>query len=89
MDKDEYFKDFTLGNYRFIVVNNIDNPIPLVWNFAGTQAAGEITLGGKTLRHPTTIGEELTYYLENKPSIPRGIALDKSNNIEKWFENNK
>ncbi len=89
MDKDEYFKDFTLGDYRFIVVNNIDNPIPLVWNFAGTRAAGEITLGGKTLRHPTTIGEELTYYLENNPSVPVGIELKKSNNIEKWFENNK
>lgn len=87
MDKDDYFKDFTLGNYRFIVVNNIDNPIPLVWTFEETQAPGEIKLGGKILRHPTTIGEELTYYLNNKPSVPVGIELKKSNSIEQWFEN--
>jgi hypothetical protein len=87
MDKDDYFKDFTLGNYRFIVVNNIDNPTPLVWTFEETQAPGELKLGGKILRHPTTIGEELTYYLENKPSVPVGIELKKSNSIEQWFKN--
>ena len=86
MDNDEYFKDFTLENYRFIVVNNIDNPVPLVWEFGQTSTSGEIQVGRKVLRDPKTIGEELTFYLENKPKVPLGISLEKPNSIEKWFE---
>ena len=85
MNSDEYFKDFKLADYRFIVVNNIDNPVPLVWNFGGTQALGTITLGGKALRDPEKIGEELTYYLDNRPPVPKDIVLERSNSIEEWF----
>lgn len=86
MDKDDYFKDFQLAPYRFIVVNNIDKPTPLVWNFRQTMASGEIQVGYKKLRDPETIGTELSYYLKENPSVPLGIELDKPNNIEKWFE---
>ena len=85
MDADDYFKNFKLLDYRFIVVNNIDNPVPLVWEFGKTQAVGEITIGGKTLRDPQVIGEELSYYLDNKPLVPRNISLEKPNSIDKWF----
>lgn len=85
MDKDDYFKDYTLQNFRFIVVNNIDNPTPVVWEFGKTKAMGTIEVGGKKLRDPETIGKELTYYLENNPSVPLGISLDKANSIEEWF----
>ena len=86
MDNDEYFKDFKLLDYRFIVVNNVDNPIPLVWEFSQTTAVGDIQLGGRKFRDPETIGKELTYYLHESPKVPLGISLDKPNNIEKWFE---
>ena len=86
MDKDEYFKDFTLKEYRFIVVNNIDNPVPLVWNFRQTQALGDITINGKICRDPERIGEELTYYLQESPAVPMGINLSSTNNIEEWFD---
>ena len=85
MDNDDYFKDFKLLDYRFIVVNNIDNPVPLVWGFSHTKAVGIIDLGGKKFRDPETIGRELTYYLENRPSVPSGIELDKPNSIESWL----
>ena len=88
MDSDDYFKNFKLGEYRFIVVNNIDNPVPLIWNFRQTQASGEIQVGNKKLRDPEKIGEELTYYLNNRPSVPIGIECTKPNNIEHWFDNN-
>ena len=88
MDKDDYFKDFKLAEYRFIVVNNVDRPTPLVWNFRQTMAVGEIQIGHKSLRDPEKIGEELTYYLKENPPVPLGITLDKPNNIEKWFDNN-
>lgn len=85
MDKDEYFKDFTLKDFRFIVVNNIDNPIPLVWKFAGSCSLGDLKIGNRVLRDPEKVGEELTYYLENRPQVPIGISIDKPNSIEQWF----
>ena len=78
-------KDFKLKDFRFIVVNNIDNPTPLVWVFDKTQASGDIELGNTIVRDPQTIGEELTYYLEHRPDIPLGIHKDKPNSIDKWF----
>ena len=86
MDKDEYFKDFKLEDFRFIVVNNFDVPVPLVWLFPKTKAEGTIELGGRKLRAPEVIGEELTRYLKQEPQVPFGIELTKPNNIEKWFE---
>ena len=87
LDKDPYFWDFQLMEYRFIVVNNIDNPVPLVWKFRHTQTLGEIELGGKKLRDPERIGEELSYYLKCHPAVPLGIATKNPNSIEQWFEN--
>ena len=87
MDKDDYFKDFKLLDYRFIVVNNIDNPVPLVWEFGKTKDVGTITLGYKEYRDPEAIGEELTYYLKESPKVPRGISIDKTNSIDNWFKN--
>ena len=85
MDNDDYFKDFELLEYRFIVVNNIDNPVPLVWGFRQTKAVGVIDLGGKKFRDPETIGKELRHYLDDSPVVPDGISISKPNSIEGWF----
>lgn len=85
MDRDDYFKDFELLNFTFIVVNNIDNPVPLKWEFGHTQHRGPIKLAGKVLRDPETIGRELTQYLEERPSVPNEVELEKTNSIEDWF----
>lgn len=85
MDKDPYFKDFRLANYRFIVANR-KTLIPLVWEFDRTQQLGDITLkDGTVLRHPFTIGKELNNYLNNKPKVPNGIELVKPNKIDDWI----
>lgn len=86
MDSDEYFRDFKLGDFRFIVVNNFDTPVPLVWTFTHADTTGTIDLGGRKLRDPSVIGKELTYYLENRPKVPLNIVLNKPNNIEQWFD---
>lgn len=86
MDNDDYYRDFRLADYRFIVVNNIDNPIPLVWEFSHTHTRGDLEIGGQRLRDPEVIGKELTYYLKETPNVPLGINLTQPNNIEKWFE---
>lgn len=89
MDSDDYFKDFKLADYRFIVVNNIDNPVPLVWNFWHTHAVGTIEIGGRKFRDPETIGKELRQYLDDRPQVPNGISMDKPNSIEMWLENRR
>lgn len=84
MDKDPYFKDFKLADYRFIVANK-KTLTPLVWLFESTQKIGDIVTKDTILRDPQTIGEELNKYLINKPPVPYGIDLVKPNKLEDWL----
>lgn len=85
MDRDPYFKDFKLADYRFIVANK-KTLTPLVWLFGGTQQMGDIiTKDNIVLRDPFTIGEELNGYLINSPTVPNGIELVKPNKLEDWL----
>lgn len=85
MDRDPYFKDFKLADYRFIVANK-KTLTPLVWVFEGTQKEGEIvTPNNVILRDPLTIGAELSSYLTNKPAVPNGIELVKPNKLDDWL----
>lgn len=87
MDRDPYFKDFTLAPYKFIAANK-RTLAPLVWNFRHTEAMGEIILGKNNqiiLRDPFTIGEELFHYLKDKPKMPDGIKISQPNQLEDWI----
>lgn len=85
MDKDPYFKDFELADYRFIVANK-KTLTPLVWLFKNTKTMGDIiTKDNITMRDPFTIGEELNGYLINKPRVPNHIDLIKPNILEDWI----
>ena len=81
LEKDPYFKDFTIKNYRFIVVNK-ESLTPLVWEFPLTFAVGDlVNEDGEVFRHPFTIGKELRGYLDCKPPVPNGINKDGINVI--------
>lgn len=87
MDRDPYFKDFKLAPYKFIVANK-KTLTPLVWNFRSTEAMGDLTLGKITkiiLRDPFKIGEELSHYLKDKPTVPDGISKVSPNQLEDWI----
>ena len=78
---DDYFKDFTLEDYRFIVVNR-DSLKPLVWEFPLTKTKGTLVdEEGKEYRDPLEIGKELRGYLDLKPLVPNGIDIDGVNTI--------
>lgn len=82
LSRDPYFKDFTIKNYRFIVVNR-QSLTPLVWEFPHTFCTEDlVTEEGEVFRHPFTIGKELSYYLNNKPNVPVGINLTGLNTIK-------
>lgn len=90
MDEDEYFRDFKLANYRFIVVNK-NTLTPLVWEYKDTVAIGDLYYGKNNeivCRDPFNIGKDLTYYLEKQPKVPMGIELDKLNDIVEWLYKN-
>ena len=81
MSNDPYFKDFTLEDYRFIVVNK-DSLTPLVWEFPLTRVKGTlIDKEGKEYRDPFEIGKELQSYLNFRPKVPVGIDKDSVNTI--------
>ena len=85
LSKDEYFKNFSLEDYRFIVVNNTDNPMPLVWRFGMTASIGDIELKNSILRDPETIGKELKHYLDEQPRVPNGIKIEGVNELSEWI----
>lgn len=81
MDRDSYFKDFTLENYRFIIINPA-TLTPLVWEFPLTKEQGElITDDGEIIKDPLDIGKELRSYLDLKPPVPYGININGINTI--------
>ena len=86
MDKDDYFKDFKLAPYRFIVVTSTGNPNPLIWGFEKTAEKGTLTLGNKVFRDPEEIGKELSQYLTERPAVPNGITTNSINSLSEWIE---
>lgn len=82
MLKDDYFKDFSLEDYRFIIVNP-KTLTPLVWEFPLTKSVGTlITDEGEEIEDPFVIGKELQGYLNCKPPVPNGINKDGINVIK-------
>lgn len=82
LNKDSYFKDFSLEDYRFIVVNK-KTLTPLVWEFPLTKAVGTLVdEKGNEYRDPCVIGKELRGYLDCKPPVPNGINKDGINIIK-------
>jgi len=89
MDKDPYFEEFHLAPYTFIVANR-KSLTPLVWKFEDTTAEGTLLYGkNKQLerRDPFIIGEELQYYLEQQPKVPKDIYIDTPNSITQFLNN--
>lgn len=87
MDKDEYFKDFKLLDYDFIVVNK-RTLTPLVWNCPFTQAQGTLRFGNNSqieMRSPFEIGKELNSYLSSRPKVPKGISDTGANDLKEWL----
>ena len=85
LDRDEYFKDFKLLDYRFIVVNK-KSLCPLVWQCEFTQSKGTLNINGTIFEDPEDIGKELNYYLSTFSDIPIGIKKNEINSITEWLE---
>lgn len=90
IEKDDYFKDFKIAEYRFIVINR-KTLKPLIWKFPFTasEVGWEYTKpsGFKaTFRDPYVIGEELWNYLRHPSEIPADIKEISSNDIVEFLK---
>lgn len=86
LNKDDYFKDFKLLDYRFIVVSR--DCRPAVWEFPATQSTVTLYLGKDhqiELRDPEVIGKELQYYLDNNSTSPMDFEPEGINNLIDWI----
>jgi len=82
MDRDGFFKDFLLADYRFVVVNK-ESLTPLVWEFPLTRSYGVLADDkGNEYRDPFVIGKELHGYLYDRPQVPLGISVDGVNSLD-------
>lgn len=83
--KDDYFKDFTIQNYRFIVVSN-GTKYALVWEYPDTWATEDLYYGNRYkvyCRNWRNIVKDLHYYLTSQAKVPIGIT--EINNIIEWL----
>ena len=87
LDKDEYFKDFRILNYRFIFCNK-DSCSPLVWEFKETHSKGTLYYGRHKqigLPDPEDLGKELYLFFSSgqKPEEP---LLTERNLLDSWID---
>lgn len=88
---DDYYKDFKILPYLFIVVNNNTlEPIPLVWEYKDNLKDGDLCYGKNNqiiCRDPETIGQELHEYLTNEHKVPVGINETTINDLNEKLLN--
>lgn len=85
LDKDEFYKDYELLDYRFIVISR-NSRKPLVWVYPDTQISTDCIYGSVNpyvCRNWRGIVKELHYYLTNTPEYP--IKITELNNIRQWL----
>ena len=86
--RDDFFKDFTVEDYTFIVINK-NTLMPLTWRFKDTFTDGTLYYGKNkqiVCKDPFDIGDELNYYLTHpEVKVPKGINLDKTNDIVSYL----
>lgn len=86
IEKDEYFKDFKILNYRFAFCNK-DTCNPLLWEFSKTADKGTLYYG----RHhqigfpdPEDLGKELSLFLSSGVKSEEPLITDR-NSLDNWL----
>ena len=90
ISNDDYFKDFTITDFRFMVINK-DNRVPLLFTDEFSRIDGDIEIqyksgSKKILRDPVIIAKELKRYLTESPLVPAGINILGINSIQERLQ---
>ena len=89
LDKHPIYKDYTLLDYRFIVISK-GTKIPLVWEDKDTKIMGSRTYGkNKQLyfKDWREVLKELNAYIKHSSRVPIGIEELELNNLQMWLNN--
>lgn len=70
--KDPVYKDYTLLDYKFIVISK-GTLTPLVWNYKDTQAEIDCVYGNTICKNWREILKDLNYYITVEPRLPINI----------------
>lgn len=82
LKQDDFFKDYTLEQYRFIVVSK-ETLNPLIWEFNQTTSTNGYILGDITYRGWREIAVELNEYLTTRQTQPNWVK--PINSIEEYY----
>lgn len=89
MDKDPYFREFYLADYRFIIVSTSNpNPNPMIWEYKDTQKRGMLVYGENNnivFNDPYILGERLWYYENILPNTNPEINRNNLNSITDYL----
>ena len=80
--KDDFYKDYTIMPFRFIVINR-KSLTPTIWIYSKTLNSPEETYINVEIKDWMKLAKELHYYLNNDVKVPIGIK--GVNNIEEWL----
>lgn len=80
IEKDEYFKDFKILDYRFIVICNRTRT-PLVWEWPYTKTEVDFIINNNKFTNWRGIVKQLDYYLKTKAPVPEDILQNEPNNL--------
>lgn len=84
ISKDNIYKDYKILPYKDIIIFK-DSNIPMVYDIPFTHTQGTLYFGKNKqieMRDPFDIGNELNFYLKNRPRVPIGFHENCSNDIE-------
>lgn len=89
LDKHPIYKDYTLLDYRFIVISK-GTKIPLVWEDKDTQKMGDRYYGKNNqyyCKDWRKILISLNYYMKSSTIVPINIEKEGLNNLQMWLNN--
>lgn len=89
VERDPYFKDFKIENYKFVVISNQSRK-PLVWEYLDTKIDYDVRYGKNNqylCRNWRNIVKELDSYIKEPVQIPHGFynSKDSTNDLIYWL----
>lgn len=84
LEQDEYFKDFEIEDFRFIVVNK-QSLTPLVWIYKDTKKYGTLEYKNVSIRDPFDLAKSIVYYTEHEDALPHNILRVGDNDLVNWL----
>lgn len=86
LKEDDFFSDFTINPYKFVVVC-AETLCPLVWEFEATQRYGDLQCGSVVMKDPENVAMLLKQYFEDEGrKTPYRVEVNEINSLMEKLE---